>query len=157
MNDVTLAWKANDEINAVLLAHLTSAMLEARTPGAGYTVAQHLAHMVECTKGWGMELEPSRLKDVPDLYSNYDPNTGMFDAEMNLERIQTVMTQTRDALLETAQSATGTGNLPHATVGKFLVHMLAHDAHHRGQILLALKTNGHALPDDAALWLPWRK
>jgi uncharacterized damage-inducible protein DinB len=157
MNDVTQAWNANDAINAVLLKHLTPAMLEARTPGGGYSVAQHLAHMVECTKGWGMELEPSRLKDLPDLYSNYDPNTGMFDAEMDMERIGAVMRQTRDALLETAASATGTGKLPHATVGKFLIHMMAHDAHHRGQILLALKTGGHALPDEESMWLPWRK
>jgi uncharacterized damage-inducible protein DinB len=156
MNDVTLAWNANTAINNVFLEHLTPAMLEAVTPGNGYTVAQHLAHMVECTKGWGMELEPSGLQDLPDLYSNYDPNTGMFDAEMNLERIKAVMTQTRDALLETAQSATGTGKLPHATVGKFLIHMLAHDAHHRGQMLLALKANGHALPDEESMWLPWR-
>ena len=81
MNDVTLAWNANTAINGVLLNHLTPAMLEARTPGGGYSVAQHLAHMVECTKGWGTDLEPTGLKDLPDLYSNYDPTTGMFDAE----------------------------------------------------------------------------
>jgi len=156
MNDVTLAWNANTAINGVLLNHLTPAMLEARTPGGGYSVAQHLAHMVECTKGWGMDLEPSRLKDLPDLYSNYDPTTGMFDAEMSLERIKAVMKQTRDTVLTTAESAMGTGNLPHATVGKFLIHMMTHDAHHRGQILLALKTNGHALPDEESMWLPWR-
>lgn len=49
----------------------------------------------------------------------------------DLGRIGAVMRQTRDALLETAESATGMGNLPHATVGKFLIHMMAHDAHHR--------------------------
>ena len=156
MNDVTLAWNANAAINDVLLNHLTPAMLEAVTPGGGYTVAQHLAHMVECLKGWASDLEASAVKDLPDLYSNYDPATGRFDAEQNLERIQSVMKQTRDTVLETAQSATGTGNLPHATVGKFLIHMMTHDAHHRGQILLALKTNGHALPDEESMWLPWR-
>jgi uncharacterized damage-inducible protein DinB len=156
MNEITQAWNANNAINAVLLQHLTPAMLKAVTPGGGYTIAQHLAHMVECTKGWGMELEPSGLKDLPDLYSNYDPATGRFDAEMNLERIGAIMKQTRVALLETAQSATGTGNLPHATIGKFLIHMMAHDAHHRGQILLALKTGGQALPDEESMWLPWR-
>ena len=28
---------------------------------------------------------------------------------------------------------------------------MAHDAHHRGQILLALKTNGHPLPDEESI------
>ena len=135
---------------------MTPAMLEATTPGGGYTVAQHLAHMVECLKSWTSELEVNAVKDLPDLYSNYDPATGRFDAEQNLERIQSVMKQTRDAVRTTTESAMGTGNLPHATVGKFLIHRMTHDAHHRGQILLALKTNGHALPDEESMWLPWR-
>ena len=156
MNDVTLAWNANAAINDVFLKHLTPAMLEATTPGGGYTVAQHLAHMVECLKSWAGELEASAVKDLPDLYSNYDPVTGRFDAEQNLERIHSVMTATRDTVLTTALNAKDTGNLPHATVGKFLIHMMTHDAHHRGQILLALKTNGHALPDEESMWLPWR-
>jgi uncharacterized damage-inducible protein DinB len=156
MNDVTLAWNANAAINDVLLHHLTPAMLGATTPGGGYTVAQHLAHMVECLKGWTSELEASAVKELPDLYSNYDPATGRFDAEQNLERIQSVMKQTRDTVLTTALNAKDRGNLPHATVGKFLIHMMTHDAHHRGQILLALKTNGHALPDEESMWLPWR-
>ena len=156
MNDVTLAWNANAAINNVLLNHLTPAMLEAVTPDGGYTVAQHLAHMVECLKSWASDLEASAVKDLPDLYSNYDPATGRFDAEQNLERIQSVMKHTRDTVLTMTESAMGTGNLPHATVGKFLIHMMTHDAHHRGQILLALKTNGHALPDEESMWLPWR-
>jgi uncharacterized damage-inducible protein DinB len=155
--DILHAWQTNQAVNEVLLAHLTPQMLEAGTPGGGYNVAQHLAHMVECSKGWGMELEPSLLQDLPDLYSNYDPDTGDFDAEMDLERIKAVWRQTRAALLETAQkNATNNGKLPHASPAQLLFHMAVHDAHHRGQILLALKTFGFPLPDDSALWLPLR-
>jgi uncharacterized damage-inducible protein DinB len=154
--EISKAWAANNAVNNELLAYLTSPMLEAVTPGGGYTVAQHLAHMTECIKGWGMELEEGRLKDLPDLYSNYDPGTGMFDAETDLDRIKSVMTQTRDAALATAEHATGTGKLPHDSAGAFLLHMLVHEAHHRGQILIALKTAGHPLPNEEAMWLPWR-
>jgi uncharacterized damage-inducible protein DinB len=154
--EILHAWQTNHAVNVVLLAHLTPDMLEAGTPGGGYTVAQHLAHMVECTKGWGMELEPTLLASVPDLYSNYDPDTGNFDAELDLERIKTVFGQTRAALLATAQNAANNGNLPHNSPTQLLFHMAIHDAHHRGQILLTLKTNGLPLPDDAALWLPLR-
>jgi uncharacterized damage-inducible protein DinB len=156
-SEISKAWAANNAINDTLLAHLSSpTMLEAVTPGGGYSVAQHLAHMTECIKGWGMELESSGLKDLPDLYSNYDNNTGMFDAETNSDRIKSVMNQTRDAALEMAQHATSTGKLPHGSVDGFLIHMLVHEAHHRGQILIALKTAGHALPVEEAMWLPWR-
>jgi uncharacterized damage-inducible protein DinB len=34
--------------------------------------------------------------------------------------------------------------------------MTMHDAHHRGQILLALKSEGFPLPDENKLWSPLR-
>ncbi len=154
--EIEFAWNTNNAVNAVLLEHLTPDMLNAITPGGGYTVAQHLAHMVECTKGWGMQLETENLEKLPDLYSNYDTDTGMFDAEMNLEQIKSVMTQTKSLVLETAKNAVSKGNLPHSSPAQFLMHMAMHDAHHRGQILLALKTNGFALPDENSFWLPLR-
>ncbi len=154
--EIIHAWQTNNAVNDVLLNHLTTDMLKAGTPGGGYTVAQHLAHMVECSKSWGMELEPSQLASIPDLYSNYDPETGNFDAETNLETIQTIMRQTRDMMLKTAQNATSNGKLPHSSPAQMLFHMAIHDAHHRGQILLALKDSGFPLPDDSALWLPLR-
>ena len=144
MNDIALAWNANAEINDVLLKHLTPAMLEASTPGGGQTVGQHLTHMLECLKYWTGELEAGAVKDVPES-----------DAETNPTRIRSVMKETYGAVLATALNAKDKGNLPHATVGKFLMYTVAHDSHHRGQILLALKTNGHALPDEAAMWQPW--
>lgn len=45
---------------------------------------------------------------------------------------------------------------PHASADAYLMHMMLHDAHHRGQILLALKSAGHPLPDEDAMWGPWR-
>ena len=151
MNDVTLAWNANTAVNDVLLKHLTPTMLEAVTPGNGSIVAQHLTHMVECLKYWAGELEANAVKDLPDLLDT----TGGLDAGNDLERIQSVFKETYKAVLISALNAKDRGNLPHATVGKFLMYTVAHDAHHRGQILLALKTNGHALPDEASMWQPW--
>jgi uncharacterized damage-inducible protein DinB len=34
--------------------------------------------------------------------------------------------------------------------------MRVHDAHHHGQMLLALKANGHLLPAEEGMWVPWR-
>lgn len=47
-NSVQNAWDANLEVNLVLLK-----MLKVRTPGGGYSVAQHLAHLVGTTKSGG--------------------------------------------------------------------------------------------------------
>jgi len=44
------------------------------------------------------------------------------------------------------------GFKPHAQA--FLGYMIAHEAHHRGQIIIALKENGH-LPDKKILYGLW--
>jgi uncharacterized damage-inducible protein DinB len=155
-SEIEFAWNSNNAVNQVLLQHLTPAMLKAGTPGGGYSIAQHLAHMVGESKQWGTELEAAELEKLPDLYSNYDNDTGSFDAEMNLDRISAVMTQTRDLILKIAKNTVDTGNLPHSSCAQFLMHMAMHDAHHRGQILLALKTSGFALPEERAFWIPLR-
>lgn len=70
------------------------------------------------------------------------------------------MRETYEAVLGAAQAATQKGATAygesHDSPDAFLIHMMVHDAHHRGQILLALKTAGHPLPDEDAVWGPWR-
>ncbi|MDV6376564.1 hypothetical protein ORD21_18380 [Deinococcus sp. ZS9-10] len=34
--------------------------------------------------------------------------------------------------------------------------MLVHDAYHRGQIVAALRANGHPAPDVETFWESWR-
>jgi uncharacterized damage-inducible protein DinB len=150
-----LAWTSNQNVNEVLLDHLTDpAMMHAKTPGGGYTVAQHLAHMVEVLVSWTSQFEPSVLS-VPELYSDWNEAAPQdFTAETDVNRVRDVMVQAHQAAWAAAEHATSTGKLPHASIPQYLIHMMIHDAHHRGQILLALKTNGFALPDDGALWSP---
>lgn len=128
-------------------------MLAAVTPGGGYTVAQHLAHIVEATKYWGAQFDEPRLEPLPDLY---DPLAEVFVPGTDLARIAEVMAQTYGAALEAAEAAEDLGRSPHASVDAHLIHTMVHDAHHRGQILLALKTSGRPLPDEGSLWGTWK-
>ncbi len=152
-----LAWASNQSVNDVLLDHLTDPeMMRAKTPGGGYTVAQHLAHMVEVLVSWTSQFEPSVLS-LPELYSDWNEAAPQdFTAETDVDRVRDVMAQAHRAAWAAAQAATSTGSLPHASIPQYLIHMMIHDAHHRGQIVLALKTNGFPLPDDGALWAPLR-
>jgi uncharacterized damage-inducible protein DinB len=148
------AWQANLRVNMVLLNHLTPDMLITQTPAGGYTVAQHLAHITGTVKHWGSRMDEAGFGNLPNLYD--ETNEEDFIAESNKERIEKVMKQTVEVALEISNTALNKGTLPHTSVEAYLIHMMVHDAHHRGQILLALKTAGHSLPDEDAMWGPWR-
>lgn len=150
------AWRANGRVNRALLEHLTPEMLEAQTPGGGYTVAQHLAENVDTIYSWGCRFDKARFGSLPDLVLEYDEETGVFKAETDLNRISDARQRTETAALEAAEAATDMKDSPHTSPDAYLLHMMVHDAHHRGQILLALKTSGHPLPDEDLMWGPWR-
>lgn len=154
-NSVKEASLANQRVNLVLLEHLTKDMLECETPAGGYTVAQHLAHMVEVTKFWGSRVDSS-LEALADLYYDFNDVTFDFKAELDLKKIKAVMLETLERSLKAAEEVSSMAASPHPTADAFLIHMLVHDAHHRGQILLALKANAKTLPNEDALWGPWR-
>lgn len=140
------AWQHNLEVNRTLVDHLTPAMLDAQTPGGGYTVGEHLAHIVGVTKLFGARLDPERMKPLPSLSAE----------ERDPGRIAEVQARTAAAALAASEARPeGSDALPHADASAYLIHGIAHDAHHRGQILLALKTNGHPLPTERDLWRPW--
>ena len=159
LDPVQTAWQANLKVNQTLLEHLTPEMLGARTPGGGYSVAQHLAHIVGVTKYRGAQLN-EELETLPDLFTmredlaEEDPQA--FIPETDLARIKDVLAQTAAAVQE-AVAGGNIGTSPYPSADAYLIHMLVHDAHHRGQILLALKTSGYSLPDEDAMWRPWKE
>lgn len=154
-SSVQRAWAANQTVNRALIDHLTPAMLSAASPGGGFTVADHLAHITGVVKHWGMRIDPELLAEVPDLAEEHGDDA--WTVETDLARIADVHGRTAAAAAATAAAhPEGSAASPHADADAYLIHMLVHDAHHRGQILLALKTAGHPLPDEDAMWAPWR-
>ncbi len=149
-------WRANDQVNRNLLQHLTQEMMSAVTPGGGMTVAEHLAELAGTTEYWASMLGEQYLRSTPRLYEISDDDQVIPETDLNLyrERFQ----PTRDAVLEAAEAVPEgeTGDAPHKSADAVLLHMVVHDSHHRGQLLLALKVNGFPLPPEEAMWLPWR-
>lgn len=148
------AWEINTRINRSVLEHLTQEMIEVKTPGGGFSVAEHILEVVGTPKYFGVKFAEAKLAALPDLYEVKDEK---YIAETNLDRIRDVAQQTADAVLEAAQAANNKGDLPHANLDVYLIHMMVHDAHHRGQLFLALKNAGYPLPDDDLVWLPWKE
>ena len=150
------AWLSNLQVNLNLLEHLNTEMLNAQNSSNGYTVAQHLAHMVEVTKYWASLFDDS-VNNLEDLYFDYDSDTETFRATNDLGKIREVLMQTLETVLQSAESATDFSSTAHRNADAFLMHMIVHDAHHRGQMLLCLKTSNYPLPNDEALWSLWRR
>ncbi|MCA9838495.1 MAG: hypothetical protein KC422_16375 [Trueperaceae bacterium] len=152
-DSVKEAWQDNTKINKVILDHLTPEMVHARTPGEGFTVAEHLLEILHTPKYFGLKFNEEKLGAIPNLYEVKDNE---YIAETDLGRIREVAQQTAVDVLEAAEAADSKGELPHTNLDMYLIHMMVHDAHHRGQLLLALKTNGFPLPSEDLVWGPWK-
>ena len=148
------AWQINTRINRSVLEHLTPEMVAAKTPGGGFSVAEHILEIVGTPKYFGVKFDEAKLGSLPDLY---EVEGESYLAETDLGRIRKVAQQTADAVLEAAEAAETKGDLPHASIDVYLIHMMVHDAHHRGQLFLALKNASYPLPDDDLVWLPWKE
>lgn len=151
---LSTATEANSRVNDVLCAQLTPEMMRAVTPGGGLTVAQHLAHMAEVTRYWLSQLDEPVASALPVLYD--ESRQDVFLAQQDPARAAQVLREIRSVALGAVLQAEDRGQLSHPTPAQFLLHMHQHDAHHRGQILLALKTAGFSLPDEDAMWGPLR-
>ena len=145
-------WQINDGMNEVLLEHLTPDMLSLKTPDKNWSVAGYLAHLAGSKKWWASHINKEDVASLPDLYQEIE---GSFVAEKDVEKIKAVFAETSKTLLESAERATNKGALPYVSIDHYLIHMTMHDAHHRGQILLLLRSAGYAPPDEDTFWGGW--
>ncbi len=162
LRDLLVTLDASHQVDRALLEHLTLEMMHAVVPGGGMSVAQHLAHLLGATKTWLARLAPDEAVGLPDLFDRdaaLEGRADAFAAETEPARVSEVAETIHDALVRTVADAAAVwpGALPHRSITQFVTHMMVHAAHHRGQILLALKASGHPLPDEDAMWQPWKE
>jgi uncharacterized damage-inducible protein DinB len=153
------AFAANERVNQILIEHLEPAARNAKPPGKVRTIAAIFTHMHNVRTKW-IRLTAPHLK-VPT----------------QLNRTHCTPLQARPALAESAAGcaamlaeALGGGE---SRVEKFLrdgwarpwpagvemlCYMLAHEAHHRGQVCMLAHQLGSPLPKEvtAGLW-NWEK
>jgi len=149
---------ANDRMNQVLIEHLDPAAWRAKPPGKVRTIAAIFTHMHNVRTKW-VRLTAPHLK-VP----------------IQLNRVRCTPQQARAGLAESAARcaemlAEALGGGGHVTtfrrdgwaqpwpVGvEILCYMLAHEAHHRGQVCMLAHQLGFPLPTEvtAGIW-NWEK
>lgn len=134
------AFDTNDRINQYLLDHLPAEAWRAEPPGKkGRDVAGMVAHMHNVRVMW---LKAAKGKVLEQL--------DRFTATPAQAKI--ALDASRVALREVLDSSlAGEGRVTafRPDVAGFFAYLIAHDAHHRGQITMLARQAGHAIPQKA--------
>ena len=140
-------WKIHNRINLYLLAAIPTDQLGQLSTLKGRTIFKLFAHMHNVRLMW--------LKEVaPDLMAGLEKVEGDNGTHEQLSGALTSSGQAVESLLRKSFADGGRvrGFKPHAVA--FMGYLIAHDAHHRGQLTMTLKALGHPLDNktDYGMW-----
>jgi len=135
------ALDTNSRISLYLIDNLPPAAWRAKLPDRkGRTIAAIVAHMHNVRVMW---LKAAKADDIPDQLDR---------ATVSAAQAARGLESSRDALHKLCSRALETdGRIKgfRPDVAGFVGYLIAHDAHHRGQIAMVARQLGHALPQKA--------
>jgi uncharacterized damage-inducible protein DinB len=135
------AFDTNNRINQYLIENLPAEAWKAKpAEGKGRTIAAMVAHMHNVRVMW---LKAAKAEDIPEPLDR---------ATVTPSQATRALEESRKALaIVISQALEGDGRIKNfrPDVAGFLGYLIAHDAHHRGQIALLARQLGHPLPQKA--------
>ncbi|MFN8220997.1 MAG: DinB family protein [Fimbriimonadales bacterium] len=147
IEDLLEAWRANNAITLELLDLCPDETFELK-PGKGKTIRSNFVHLVGVRRMWMEERTAAAAKIVPKLDWKAATRSEIRDA----------LNQTHDLMGDVFRKMADSTKPNRFSLLKFFAYVIAHEAHHRSQIEIALRIGGHELEDAASygLW-DWSK
>ncbi len=141
-------WQINNRISLYLLDAVSDEYLEDVLVSKGRNVAKQFAHIHNVRLMWLKSALPEELANVTKIET---------DKPIDKQLLKKSLTESGTAFERLFENAVENGGRvkgfkPHVTA--FLGYIVAHDAHHRSQIIIALKQSGHPL-DKKVLYGIW--
>ena len=154
---ILASWRTNSRVTAYLIERLPAALWRASIPGEpNRTIRMLAAHLHNARSRWVRTLGREHGLTPPDLVDRYRVTRRALTAALKRS------SRGIESLLELGIAAGGQvppsrgyvwRNLP-LDVEHVLTYFVAHEAHHRGQILLIARQLGQRLPAEVVggLW-----
>jgi uncharacterized damage-inducible protein DinB len=149
---VLATWRLNNDVLLYLFDHIPPKGMTARpSDSKGRDVRAQFAHLCRVREAWVGYFRTGQRPKLP-RFDKAKPPTRAQVRKAVVRSGREVGAFLQDALRGAARTRMfGTNPL------RWLGYLIAHDSHHRGQILLALKQSGYRLPDTIAIQGIWGK
>ena len=146
MNPLVETWNISAGMNEFLLKDISENHLQDIAVSKGRNVGEQFAHIHNVRLMWIKVALPGALDALNKIEkTGFTKNSLLNELKSSTKTIEELI----NTGLETGRIK-GFKPHPHAFVG----YLIAHEAHHRGQIIQTLKENGH-LPDKKVLYGIW--
>jgi uncharacterized damage-inducible protein DinB len=143
-----LAWRTNDRVTRYLVEHLPGDIWEREVPGVPRLTVRHVAtHIHNSRCRWIRSLGREHRIPAPallDLRRAGQP-----------QLVRALSRSSAGIVALIRLGASSGGSVPRATwqnfptdLAHFLSYFVAHEAHHRGQLILVARQLGHRLPRE---------
>lgn len=147
MHALIETWQIHSSMNAYLLNAIADTHFTDIASTKGRSVGEQFAHIHNVRLLWLKAAAPELVAGI----NKVEKETGI---TKNL--LINALQQSTEAISQLLEKGIAEGKIkgfkPHPTA--FLGYLISHESHHRGQIMLCLKNNGH-LPDKKIQFGLW--
>lgn len=143
LDELLDAWRVNNALNQEWLDKLTDEDLDLK-PGKGKTCRSNFVHLITTRRAWVEERKKDLAKPIPKLDWKTATRGEIADGLARSSR----------AMEEMLRMEAEREKPTRWTLGRLFAYCIAHEAHHRSQIEIALRLAGKE-PDISFLYGHW--